>query len=52
MVNRRWLDALGLDAPTTTGELRDVLIAFRDGNGKADEIPFAFVTNDGCPSTD
>ncbi|MDE0447846.1 MAG: hypothetical protein OXH96_14380 [Spirochaetaceae bacterium] len=51
MINRRWLDALGLDAPTTTGELRDVLIAFRDGdpngNGKADEIPFAFVVNDG-----
>ena len=51
MINRRWLDALGLNAPTTTGELRDVLIAFRDGdpngNGKADEIPFAFVTNDG-----
>ena len=51
MINRRWLDALGLDAPTTTGELRDVLIAFRDGdpngNGKADEVPFAFVVNDG-----
>ena len=51
MINRRWLDALGLQVPTTTGELRDVLIEFRDGdpngNGKADEVPFAFVTNDG-----
>ena len=40
MNNRRWFDALGLNAPTTE-ELRDVLIAFRDGdpngNGKADE---------------
>ena len=51
MINQRWLDALGLRIPATTGELRDVLIAFRDGdpngNGKADEIPFAFVANDG-----
>ena len=52
MINRKWLDALGLDVPTTTDELRDVLIAFRDqdpnGNGKADdELPFGFVANDG-----
>ena len=38
-----WLDALGLEVPTTTEELYDVLVAFRDGdpngNGIADEIP-------------
>ncbi|MCY4375512.1 MAG: extracellular solute-binding protein [Spirochaetaceae bacterium] len=52
MVNRKWLDALGLDVPMTTDELRDVLIAFRDndpnGNGDTDdELPFGFVANDG-----
>jgi putative aldouronate transport system substrate-binding protein len=42
-INRTWLDKLGLQAPTTIDELREVLIAFRDkdpnGNGKQDEIP-------------
>ena len=43
MMNRHWLDAPNMDVPTTTGELGDVLIAFRNGapNGKADETPFA-----------
>lgn len=44
-VNRRWLDALDLDIPTTTQEFYEMLVAFRDGdpngNGKRDEIPFA-----------
>ncbi|MDR1664732.1 MAG: extracellular solute-binding protein [Clostridiales bacterium] len=44
-VNRGWLDALGMEAPTTTGEFRDMLLAFRDGdpngNGVSDEIPMA-----------
>lgn len=43
-VNKTWLDALGLDMPTTTDELYDVLVAFKtmdpNGNGEADEIPF------------
>lgn len=38
-----WLEALGLELPTTTQEFKDMLIAFRDqdpnGNGIADEIP-------------
>lgn len=38
-----WLDALGLEMPTTTEEFRAVLEAFRtqdpNGNGQADEIP-------------
>lgn len=40
-----WLDALGLEEPTTTQEFKDMLIAFRDqdpnGNGIADEIPMS-----------
>lgn len=43
-INKTWLDNLGLEVPTTLGELKDVLVAFRDndanGNGDAsDEIP-------------
>ena len=41
-INKAWLDALNLQVPTTTDELKDVLIAFRDGdpngNGIKDEI--------------
>ena len=41
-INQEWLDTLGLEMPTTTDELYDVLVAFRDGdpngNGEQDEI--------------
>lgn len=45
-INKTWLDNLGLEMPTTTDELLDVLRAFRDqdanGNGDpTDEIPYA-----------
>lgn len=44
-VYKPWLDALGLEEPTTTQEFKDMLIAFRDqdpnGNGIADEIPMS-----------
>lgn len=45
-INQQWLDNLGLEIPTTTDELLDVLRAFRDedanGNGNtSDEIPYA-----------
>lgn len=44
-VYKPWLDALGLDIPTTTDEFKAMLIAFRDqdpnGNGVADEIPMS-----------
>jgi len=45
-INSKWLDNLGLQAPTTPEELKEVLIAFRDndanGNGDAtDEIGFS-----------
>lgn len=42
-INTQWLDKLGLEKPTNTDELYNVLVAFRDkdpnGNGKKDEIP-------------
>ena len=44
MINKTWLDQLGMDVPETTDELYEVLKAFRDndmnGNGDPnDEIP-------------
>ncbi len=45
IINKVWLDKLGLKAPTTTEELYTVLKAFKEkdpnGNGKADEIPIS-----------
>lgn len=42
-IRQDWLDALGLEVPTTVDELHDVLYAFRNddpnGNGLKDEIP-------------
>ena len=42
-INTTWLEALDLEMPTTSEELYDVLVAFRDGdpngNGIQDEIP-------------
>jgi len=42
-INKHWLDKIGKDMPTTTDELFDVLVAFRDNdmndNGENDEIP-------------
>ena len=42
-INQKWLDKLGLKAPTNNDELVEVLKAFRDkdpnGNGQKDEIP-------------
>ncbi|PZE22861.1 ABC transporter substrate-binding protein [Paenibacillus xerothermodurans] len=44
-IYKPWLDKLGLQMPTTTDELYEVLKAFKtrdpNGNGKADEIPLA-----------
>lgn len=46
-INQQWLDQLHLDMPTDLASLREVLTAFRDrdpnGNGKQDEVPFAFL---------
>ncbi len=42
-IRKDWLEKLGLEVPTTTEELHDVLYAFRNndpnGNGIKDEIP-------------
>ncbi|MFC0470669.1 extracellular solute-binding protein [Halalkalibacter kiskunsagensis] len=48
-INVEWLDQLGLDMPTTTDELKDVLIAFRDNDpaGDGQTIPMSFIINDG-----
>lgn len=44
-VNVSWLDACGLEMPTTTDEFADMLRAFKtsdpNGNGQADEIPMS-----------
>ena len=49
LINTKWLETLGLSMPTTTQELHDVLVAFRDGdpngNGQKDEIPFSISTD-------
>ncbi len=42
-INTVWLENLGMDIPTTSDELKEVLIAFANedpnGNGEPDEIP-------------
>lgn len=42
-VNKKWLDTLGLEVPTTVEEFEAMLVAFKEkdpnGNGVADEIP-------------
>ncbi|MBW3092894.1 extracellular solute-binding protein [Bifidobacterium sp. 82T10] len=44
LINKTWLDKLGLKVPTTWDELRTVMEAFKtqdpNGNGEADEIAF------------
>lgn len=54
-INKKWLDFLGLKVPTTTKELEDVLVAFKDNNSKIksqfnieeDIIPMSFIINNG-----
>lgn len=45
LINKGWLDKVGMEMPQTVEELYDVLVAFRDqdpnGNGIQDEIPFS-----------
>ena len=47
-INRRWLDTLGLETPTTAEELTRVLRLFLNSdpnqNGKQDEIPVTFLS--------
>ena len=48
-INEKWLEAVGMDMPTTTEEFKEVLKAFRDkdpnGNGIKDEIPLSGAIN-------
>lgn len=48
-INKAWLDAVGMEIPTTTDELYAVLQAFKtkdpNGNGQADEIPMTYLPN-------
>ncbi|GAA4058696.1 extracellular solute-binding protein [Amphibacillus indicireducens] len=48
-INVEWLDELGLDMPTTTDELKEALIAFRDNDmaGNGETIPMSFIINHG-----
>ena len=49
VINKAWLDKLGLEMPTTTEELYQVCKAIKEGdpngNGEADEIPMTFTQN-------
>lgn len=44
-INKKWLDKLGLDMPTTMDEFYQVMKAFKEqdpnGNNKADELPLS-----------
>lgn len=46
-INKKWLDAVGAEVPTTTEEFAEVLRLFKEndpnGNGEADEIPMTFI---------
>lgn len=42
-INKKWLDYLGLDIPTTTDELEQVLIAFRD---HADDLKNSLISRE------
>lgn len=47
-INTDWLEAVGMEMPTTVDELHDVLVAFKEndvnGNGDStDEIPLSFI---------
>lgn len=44
-INQSWLDQLGLNMPTTTDELEDVLVAFKENI--PDAIPMSFIINGG-----
>ena len=56
MINKRWLDELGMDVPTTTAELHDVLVAFAAndmsakvyGNAAGTTIPLSCAYDQWC----
>lgn len=48
-INKKWLDQLGLEVPTTTDELTAVLKAFKEADpaGNGQTIPLSFIANGG-----
>ncbi|QDY82652.1 extracellular solute-binding protein [Paenibacillus polymyxa] len=52
VINKNWIDKLGLKVPQTLDEYTQALIAFKtkdpNGNGKADEIPLSFMHMQWC----
>lgn len=50
-INKSWLEHVGMEAPTTTDEFEELLIAFKtqdpNQNGEQDEIPLLLHTNSG-----
>ena len=55
MINKTWLDELGLQVPTTLDELHDVLVAFKEndmatmyGNDAGQTIPMSFGIDQWC----
>lgn len=50
-MKKSWLEAVDMEMPETLDEMVEVLKAFKtqdpNGNGQADEVPFAFSINDG-----
>lgn len=52
VINKTWLDVLGLEMPKTLDEYTNALVAFKtgdpNGNGKADEIPLSFMHMQWC----
>lgn len=48
-INKKWLDELGLEVPSTTDELEEVLLAFKENDpaGNGQTIPMSFIINGG-----
>ena len=54
IINKKWLEAVNNEVPTTLDEYYEVLKAFKEqdpnGNGQADEIPYCFAEDMWCAS--
>ena len=54
ILNKKWLEAVNKEVPTTLDEYYEVLKAFKEqdpnGNGQADEIPYCFAEDMWCAS--
>lgn len=54
IINKKWLEAVNKEVPTTLDEYYEVLKAFKEqdpnGNGQADEIPYCFAEDMWCAS--